>query len=255
MPRQGLWVACAVAVCSGVSGCTPPPILAPQRMADRGLTPLARTAEVRLSPTVYLEQRRLSDEHASDLTIEVNDIAVRPNFFAAFAFTDSLALLLPLGVLWSPAVQVDRGLWLTMGGGVYGFAFNSGGDVQLNDAIGVWAKRRFGSDLWLMGGVAAWHTYDSTASEDSDATDEHWLWLIPGVEAGVQVTKAWAVALLADYRHGLLDGEPRYSRLRLEHILVPVWWIDLGVHGGVYLHAREDLHLDPLVGFTVTGRW
>lgn len=236
-------------------GCALPPVLTPQRIADRGPAPLARTAEVRISPTVYFEQRPFpSEDGTAHLEFEANDIATRPNVFAAFAFTDSLTMVLPLGVLWSPLVQAERGFWLTVGGGVYGFGV-SGGDVQLTDAVGVWAKRRLGSDFWVMGGLAVWHTFDNTAADDEYAPRDNYLGFIPGVETGVQVIDAWAVAFLVDYQYDLIDGGPGYSRLRIEHVLVPIWWIDIGVHGGIYLHAREDLHADPLVGFTVTGRW
>jgi hypothetical protein len=239
-----------------VGGCTLPPVLTPVRIADRGLAPLARTAEVRLSPTVYFEQeRRPFEDNTAQLRFDQHDIAVRPNLFAGFAFTDSFTMLLPAGVLWSPVVQLERGLWVTLGGGVYGFAFGSDG-VAVTDAVGVWAKRRFGSAFWLTGGIAAFHAYDSNEREPVDERrPKNVIWLIPGVEAGVQLADPWALTLLADYGHDLIGDVVPYSRLRTEIVLVPVWWIDLGVHGGLYLHARESLHVDPLVGFSATWRW
>jgi len=238
------------------AGCSLPPVLTPVRIADRGPAPLARTAEMRVSPTVYFEQERLpSEESTARLTFDDHDIALRPNLFAAFAFTDSVTMVIPAGVLWSPIAQPERGQWLTLGGGVYGFSVGSDG-VSLTNALGAWAKRRFGSAFWWTLGVAALHSYYSGDREPvEERLPENLVWLIPGVEAGVQLADPLALVLLADFgrelgRH-LLDR----SRLRAEIVLVPVWWIDIGVYGGIYLHEREPRHADPLVGFSVTGRW
>jgi hypothetical protein len=229
-------------------------------MADRGPAPLARTAEVRLSPTVYFEQEQAADEgSAAQLRFDWHDIAVRPSLLATYAFTDSFALVVPGGVLWSPVVQPDQGWWLTVGGGVYGFAFGfgSGSDyLQLTNAAGVWVKRRFGPAFWLTGGAVLFHLYYSQEREPEDGpSGNNFVSLVPALEAGLQVTEAWAVTLLADYGYELLHGSSGYTRLRLEHVFVPVWWIDLGVHGGVYVHPRDQLHVDPLIGLTVTARW
>ena len=243
------------------TGCSLPPVLTPVRIADRGLAPLARTAEVRLSPTVYFEQkRRRSDltgvqESPSELRLDFHDIAVRPNLFAAFAFTDAFTLVIPAGLLWSPVVEPERGQWLTLGGGVYGFSISSN-RVTLASALGAWWKHRFGSAFWLTVGIAAYHTYDSLARERIEQRlNDHLVWLIPGVEAGAQLADPWAITLLADHGRELSGDLLGYSRFRAELVLVPAWWIDIGVHSGVYLHEREPLHLDPLVGGSVTGRW
>ena len=251
-----------VAVLALATGCAPPPVLTPVRMADRGPAPLARTAEVRVSPSLYFEQERRSFEHdAAQLTFDGHDIAVRPNLFAAYAFTDSLTFVLPAGLLWTPVRQPECGRWLTLGGGVYGFAVGSS-YLSMNDAVGVWGKQRFGGDFWLTGGLAVSHVYNSNERESDDGDDEddertakNVVRLIPGVEAGVQLADAWSVTLLADYGHELLADVSNYSRIRSELVLVPVWWLDLGLHAGIYVHTREPLHVDPLIGFAATGRW
>jgi hypothetical protein len=250
-----------------LTGCsTLPPVLTPVRIADRGIAPLARTAEVRLSPTVYYEQERHPDENsAAQMTFDVHDIALRPNFFAAFAFTDSFAWVLPGAVLWSPVVEREYGFWLTLGGGVYGFGFGSN-VVRVTDVVGVWAKRRFGSAFWLSGGLATFHNYESDdrwpacadracRNERPERPPEHWVRLIPGIEGGVQLAEAWAITVLADYDHSVIGGVISHARLRTDLVLVPTWWLDLAVHGGINIHEREPTHVDPLVGFTVTARW
>jgi hypothetical protein len=238
-----------------LSSCAAPPVLTPVRIADRGPAPLARTVELRVSPTVHFEQERGPAEDASNLTLDAHDIAVRPNLFLSYAFTDALALVIPAGLLWSPIVQPQRGRWLTVGGGIYGFAF-SGERVSMTNALGVWAKERFGNDVWLTGGVALFHVYDSGLRGDSAGrTSDHFVTLIPGLEVGVQLMDNLALALLADHAQAPLGDSRGYSRVRAELVLVPAWWIDLGAHAGFYVHRRDSRHLDPLVGFTVTGRW
>ena len=79
--------------------------------------------------------------------------------------------------------------------------------------------------------------------------------VIPGVEAGVQAANRWAITLSADYGQELIHDAVGYSRFRVEHVFAPAWWIDLGVSGGIYLHERRTMHVDPLVGFTVVARW
>jgi hypothetical protein len=252
-PARVLW-ARGLAALALLAGCTLPPVLTPVRMADRGLAPLARTAEVRIDPSVRFEQQRLPSEENAELLFEIHDIAVRPNLFAAFGFTDSFAWLIPGGVLWSPVVQPDCGQWLTLGGGVYGFGFGSDG-AALSDALGIWGKRRFGAHFWGTVGIAAFHDYSSFHDPEEEPSSRHNLAVIPGVEAGVQLADPWALTLVGDHGFGLIGQRADYSRLRAELVLVPVWWIDIEVHGGIYRHERESLHVDPLVGFGVAGRW
>ena len=245
--------ACVAALLALAVGCAAPPVLTPTRIADRAIAPLARTAEVRLYPSIQFEQRRSPNRGARRVNLDLNDRALHPNPIVTYAFSDHVAWALPGALVWSPIVDAERGYWLALGGGVQGFGF-SADHTTITSFAGVWGKHRTGP-AWITLGLALTYNYNREIGDRShDGWTDRSTTLIPGAELGLQSGDHWALAMQID--HGIsLSGDIPYSRLLAGVMVVPVWWLDLGLYSGGYVHRYPDAHFDPALAFSAAARW
>ena len=88
-----------------------------------------------------------------------------------------------------------------------------------------------------------------------DAWTDHSTVLIPGVELGLQSGDRWALSIQIDHGISLGGDSIPHSRLLAGVTVVPVWWLDLGLYGGGYVHRYPDPHFDPAINFSVATRW
>ncbi|HET6331884.1 MAG TPA: hypothetical protein VFG30_01660 [Polyangiales bacterium] len=236
------------------AGCAAPPVLTPTRIADRSIAPLARTAEVRLYPSVQFEQRRPPYRAARRVSFDLNDRAVHANPVVTYAFSDRLALVIPGALLWSLVVDPEQGYWLTLGGGIQGVGV-ARDYTTVTSFAGIWGKHRSGPTWITLGLALMYNYYREGADRRQDAWSDHSTILIPGAELGLQSGDHWALSIQVD--HGISLGGDRipYSRLLAGVTVVPVWWLDLGLYSGGYVHRYPDSHFDPALALSVAARW
>jgi hypothetical protein len=235
-------------------GCAAPPVLTPTRIADRAIAPLARTAEVRFYPSLQFEQRRSRYRGARRVNLDMNDRAVHANPAITYAFSDHLALVIPTALLWSPVVDPERGYWLTLGGGIQGFGFTED-RTTVTSFAGIWGKHRSGP-AWITLGLALMYNYNRYYGDRTyEAWSDHSKILIPGAELGLQSGDHWALSIQVDHGISLGGDTIPYSRMLAGVTVVPVWWLDLGLYSGGYVHRYPDRHFDPALALSVATRW
>ena len=184
----------------------------------------------------------------------MNDRAVHANPLVTYAFSDHLALVIPTALLWSPVVDSERGYWLTLGGGIQGFGF-AADHTTVTSFAGIWGKHRSGPGWITLGLALMYNYYREDADRVQDAWSDHSTTLIPGAELGLQSGDHWALSIQVDHGISLGGDMIPYSRMLAGVTVVPVWWLDLGLYSGGYVHRYPDPHFDPALAFSVATRW